>query len=92
VSISRKKTSRTLYISQRYKIKKLVQHRFSTVELGKGNSEKISSVGAWRCRVSVMQWSWMAKWNPTTDCLYPLLVGQKEEPRVSVVDVQLECH
>jgi len=38
VSLSRK-TSRTLYISQRYK--KLVQRRFSTVELGKGNSEKM---------------------------------------------------
>ena len=38
MSLSRK-TSRTLYISQRYK--KTVQWRFSTGELGKGNSEKM---------------------------------------------------
>ena len=46
MSLSRK-TSRTLYTSQRYK--KIVQRRFSTVELGKGNegnSEKMSSAGA----------------------------------------------
>jgi len=35
-----RKTSRTLYISQRYK-KKTAQCKFSTVELGKGNSEKM---------------------------------------------------
>jgi len=38
VSLSRK-TSTTLHIIQRYK--KLVQRRFSTVDLGKGNSEKM---------------------------------------------------
>jgi len=38
VSLSRK-TSRTLYISQHYK--KTVQRRFSTGQLGKGNSEKM---------------------------------------------------
>jgi len=38
MSLSRK-TSRTLYISQRYE--KLVQRRFNTVELGKGNSKKM---------------------------------------------------
>ena len=43
VSLSRK-TSRTLNISQRYK--KIAQRKFSTVELGKGNSEKMSSAGA----------------------------------------------
>jgi len=37
-SLSRK-TSRTLYISQRYK--KTVQRKFSTGDLGKGNSEKM---------------------------------------------------
>ena len=37
MSLSRK-TSRTLYISQRYK--KTAERKFSTVELGKGNSEK----------------------------------------------------
>jgi len=38
VSLSRK-TPRTLYISQRYK--KTAQRKFSTVELGKGKSEKM---------------------------------------------------
>jgi len=38
VSLSRK-TSRTLYTNQHYK--KNAQHKFSTAELGKGNSEKM---------------------------------------------------
>jgi len=49
-----RKTSRTLHLSTLPK--KLVQRRFSTVELGKGNSEKC----AWRCRVSV---TWLGRWT-----------------------------
>ena len=58
MSLSRKKTSRTLYISQRYK--KTVQRRFSTGQLGKGNGEKMciqpAPEGAeclWRCDAGV---------------------------------------
>ena len=59
VSLSRK-TSRTLYISQRYK--KTAERKFSTVELGKGNSEKTclqpAPEGAeclWRCDGKLFQ-------------------------------------
>ena len=61
VSLS-KKTSRTLYISQHYK--KTVQHRFSTGELGRGNSEKmclqLAPEGA-ECL-----WRWMANCSRCT--------------------------
>jgi len=55
VSLSRK-TSITLYISQRYK--KLVQSRFSTAELGKENSEMMRLLSA--PEGAECMWRWMA--------------------------------
>jgi len=51
MSLSRK-TSRTLYISQRYKKTGAAQFQCGWVRWGK-QWKDVSSAGAWRCRVSV---------------------------------------